>query len=113
MYPSLSIYKESPDDDAAIEKEVKETKSKEKPIIIGDLEADDDEKEVLTMNPKKPIQMEPNLADFQVEMESCFCKTRWSILNSKKFNVSHLEGIPWEELEEEDKRKFIEREAGM
>ena len=72
VYPSLSIYKESPDDDAAIEKELKETKSKEKPIIIGDLEADDDEKEVLTMNPKKPIQMEPNLADFQVEMESCF-----------------------------------------
>ena len=107
MYPSLSIYKESPDDDAAIENEMRETKSKEKPIIIGDLEADDDEKEVLTMNPKKPIQMEPNLADFQVKMESCFCKTRWSILNYEKFNVSHLEGIPLEELDKVDEQKII------
>merc|ERR1712112_709836 len=49
----------------------------------------------------------------QVEMESCFCKIRWSIFNSEKYNVSHLEGIPCEELEEEDKRKFIEREAEM
>ena len=29
VYPSLSIYKESPDDDTAIQKEMKETKSKE------------------------------------------------------------------------------------
>merc|ERR1711954_27908 len=97
----------------AIEEEMSELRNKEKPIIIGDLDADDDEKEVLTMNPKKPIQMEPKLAEFQVEMESCFCKTRWSILNSEKYNVSHLEGVPWEELEEEDKQKFIEREAEM
>ena len=113
VYPNLSIYKETSEEDTAIEKEVEEIKAKEKPIIIGDLDADDDEKEVLTMNPKKPIQMEPNLADFQIELESCFCKMRWSIFNSEKYNVSHLEGIPWEELEEEDKRKFIEREAEM
>ena len=65
------------------------------------------------MNPKKPIQLEPKLSDFQIEMESCFCKTRWSILNSEKYNTSHLQGIPWKELEELDKQKFIEREAEM
>ena len=63
------------------------------------------------MNPKKPIQMEPNLADFKIEMESCFCKTRWSILNSEKYNTSQLEGIPWEELEEQDKQKFIKKRS--
>ena len=31
----------------------------------------------------------------------------------EKVNISHLEGIPWEELDEEDKRKFIKREAEM
>ena len=69
VYPSLSIYKETPDDDIAIAEEIKEIKSKEEPIIIGDLDADKDEKDVLTMNPKKPIQMEPKLAEFQVDME--------------------------------------------
>merc|ERR1711954_130658 len=57
--------------------------------------------------------MEPKPADCQVEMESYFCKTRCSILNAEKYNTSHLEGIPWEELEEQDKQKFIEREAEM
>ena len=46
-------------------------------------------------------------------MESCFCKTRWSIVNSEKYNTSHLEGIPWEELKELDEQKFIKREAEM
>ena len=103
------IYRESSRDDPAIEEEVSDLRSKEKPIIIGDVEADEDEKDVLTMNRKKPIQLEPKLSDFQVDMEICFC----SVLNSEKYNTSHLEGIPWEELEELDKQKFIEREAKM
>merc|ERR1711954_45828 len=112
-YPNLSIYKESDNEDQSVAEEIHDVMSKEKPIIIGDIEADDDEKEVIKMNPKKPIQLEPKLSDFKVEMESCFCKTRWSIMNAEKYNTSHLEGIPWEELEESDKQKFIEKEAEM
>ena len=51
-YPHLSIYRESTADDPVIEEEVNKLRSKEKPIIIGNVEADDDEKDVLTMNPK-------------------------------------------------------------
>merc|ERR1711954_25971 len=112
-YPNLSIYRESGDDDAKIQEEMRILKQNENAIILGEVEADEDEKEVLMMNPKKPIQLEPNLPDFQVEMEMCFCKTRWSLLNAEKFNTSHLEGIPWEELEELDKQKFIEKKAEM
>ena len=65
------------------------------------------------MNPKKLIQLEPKFFDFQIEMEICFCKTRWSLLNLEKYKTSHLEGIPCEELEALDKQKFIEREAEM
>ena len=111
VYPNLST--ESTADDMATEEEMNQIRSKEKPIIDGNIEADDDEKDVLTMNPKKPIQMEPKLSDFQIEMESCFCKTRWSIVNSEKYNTGHLEGIPWEALKELDKQKFIKREAEM
>ena len=67
-YPSLSIYKESDRDDQSVAEEMQDLMSNEKPIIIGDIEADDDEKEVIKMNLKKPIQLEPKLSDFQVEM---------------------------------------------
>ena len=83
-YPNLSIYSESGEDNATIQEEMRNLKNSEKPIILGDVEADDDEKDVLTMKPKKPIKMEPKLEDFKIEMESCFCKTRWSLLNSVK-----------------------------
>ena len=36
-------------------------KEKEKPIIIGNVEVTEEEKEVITLNPKKPIQLELKL----------------------------------------------------
>ena len=109
---SVNIQREA-EFDTAFEEEINNMKSREKPIILGDTDINDDEKGVLTMNPKKPIQMEPKLEDFKMEMESCFCKTRWSLLNSEKYNTSHLEGIPWGQVEELGKQKFIEKEAEM
>ena len=58
--------------DQAEFKKVREMKEKEKPIIIGNVKVTEEEKEVITLNPKKPIQLEPKLDKFILDLEVCF-----------------------------------------
>ena len=83
--------------------------NKEKTIIIGDLEADDDEKDVLTMNPKKPFKWNPNLQNFRL---------RWNLASAKPGGafLTRRSRTPatWKvSLGKNSKQKFIEREAEM
>ena len=88
-------------------------KAREKSIIIGNVEVTEEEKEVITLNPKKPIQLEPKLDKFRLDLEVCFSKMRWSLDKIEEYNLlaSQLEETPWEELEEAEKRMYIEREC--
>ena len=94
LYPSLSIYKESSDGETSNEEEARDLRSKEVPIIIGDVETSEEGNDVITMNPKKPIQLEPKLDDLKIEVEMCFCKKGWSLLNLEEYSITHLEGTP-------------------
>ena len=71
--------------------------------------------EVIALNPKKPIQLEPKLDKFRLDLEACFCKMRWSLEKMEEYNLlaTQLEEKPWEELEEEEKQKYIQRECLM
>ena len=111
LYPSLAIYQESKESDQEEFEKVRELKEKEKPIIIGNVEVTEEEKEVITLNPKKPIQLEPKLDEFRLDLEVCFLKMRWSPDKIEEYNLlaTQLEETPWEELEEGEKQMYIER----
>ena len=90
-------------------------REKDKPIIVGDIEVTDKEREVITLHQIKPIQLEPKLKEFKIDMEILFCKTCWSLDNAIEYALmaNHSKEKSWEVLEEEDKQKYIEKEARM
>ena len=110
---SLALYQESIEGDQEEFEKVREMKAREKPIIIGNVEVTEEEKEVITLNPEKPIQLEPKLDEFRLDPEVCFSKMRWSLNNIEEYNLLATQGgeTPWEELEEGEKQMYIERES--
>ena len=95
-YKDLSIY--------SIHSEENENKEEKVEILIlGDLEVDENEKEVLGLPPKYSIMEKLSDENFNVELEMGFTKYRWTVMKENQEEVD-------EEVEKTEAEKNLEEE---